>query len=64
MQNQQVEEYRAYFLGLDGHFNGYEPLICRPGYFARPPPIPLEFLHQAWRCLASEGASAECSLFI
>jgi hypothetical protein len=23
-----VEEYRAYFLGIDGHFNGYEPLIC------------------------------------
>jgi hypothetical protein len=23
-----VIEYRAYFLGIDGHFNGYEPLIC------------------------------------
>ena len=23
-----MEEYRAYFLGLDGHFNGYEQLIC------------------------------------
>jgi hypothetical protein len=23
-----VEEYRAYFVGSDGHFNGYEPLIC------------------------------------
>jgi hypothetical protein len=24
----RVEEYRAYFLGRDGHFNGYEPLVC------------------------------------
>jgi hypothetical protein len=23
-----VEEYRAYFLEHDGHFNGYEPLTC------------------------------------
>ena len=23
-----MEEYRAYFVGHDGHFNGYEPLIC------------------------------------
>ena len=23
-----VEEYRAYFVGHDGHFNGYEPLKC------------------------------------
>jgi hypothetical protein len=23
-----VEEYRAYFVGHDGHFNGYEPLVC------------------------------------
>jgi hypothetical protein len=23
-----VEEYRAYFVGNDGHFSGYEPLIC------------------------------------
>jgi hypothetical protein len=23
-----VEEYRAYFVGRDGHFNGYEPLVC------------------------------------
>jgi hypothetical protein len=23
-----MEEYRAYLLGHDGHFNGYEPLIC------------------------------------
>jgi hypothetical protein len=23
-----VEEYRAYFVGHDGHFNGYEPLTC------------------------------------
>jgi hypothetical protein len=23
-----VEEYRAYFVGHDGHFFGYEPLIC------------------------------------
>jgi hypothetical protein len=23
-----VEEYRAYFVGHDGHFNGFEPLIC------------------------------------
>jgi hypothetical protein len=23
-----VEEYSAYFLGVDGHFNGYEPLVC------------------------------------
>ena len=24
----RVQEYRAYFLGRDGHFNGYEPLLC------------------------------------
>jgi hypothetical protein len=23
-----MEEYRAYFIGRDGHFNGFEPLIC------------------------------------
>jgi hypothetical protein len=23
-----VEEYRAYFVGHDGHFDGYEPLTC------------------------------------
>jgi hypothetical protein len=23
-----VEEYRAFFVGHDGHFNGYEPLTC------------------------------------
>jgi hypothetical protein len=23
-----VEEYRAYFVGGDGHFNEFEPLIC------------------------------------
>jgi hypothetical protein len=23
-----VEEYRAYFVGHDGHFNGYEPVTC------------------------------------
>jgi hypothetical protein len=23
-----VEEYRADFVGNDGHFNGFEPLIC------------------------------------
>jgi len=23
-----VEEYRAYFLAKDGHFNGFEPLLC------------------------------------
>jgi len=23
-----VEEYRAYFLGHDGHFGGYEPFTC------------------------------------
>jgi hypothetical protein len=23
-----VIEYRAYFIGHDGHFNGYEPLVC------------------------------------
>jgi hypothetical protein len=23
-----MEEYRAYFVGLDGHFTGYEPLVC------------------------------------
>jgi hypothetical protein len=23
-----VIEYRAYFLGIDGHFHGYEPLVC------------------------------------
>jgi hypothetical protein len=23
-----VKEYRAYFVGHDGHFNGYEPLVC------------------------------------
>jgi hypothetical protein len=23
-----VAEYRAYTVGLDGHFNGFEPLIC------------------------------------
>lgn len=21
-------EYRAYFVGRDGHFNGFEPLVC------------------------------------
>jgi hypothetical protein len=24
----EVIEYRAYFIGYDGHFNGYEPLLC------------------------------------
>ena len=24
-----MKEYRAYFLGTDGHFTGFEPLICR-----------------------------------
>jgi hypothetical protein len=23
-----VAEYRAYTVGRDGHFNGFEPLIC------------------------------------
>lgn len=23
-----MNEYRAYFVGLDGHFNGYEPFVC------------------------------------
>jgi hypothetical protein len=23
-----VEEYRAYFVGRDGHFNGFEPIVC------------------------------------
>jgi hypothetical protein len=23
-----VIEYRAYFVGADGHFAGYEPLLC------------------------------------
>jgi hypothetical protein len=23
-----VIEYRAYYVGHDGHFNGYEPLVC------------------------------------
>ena len=23
-----MTEYRAYTVGRDGHFNGYEPLIC------------------------------------
>jgi hypothetical protein len=23
-----MEEYRAYFVGRDGHFNGFEPLVC------------------------------------
>ena len=23
-----MEEYRAYFVGSDGHFNGFEPLVC------------------------------------
>jgi len=21
-------EYRAYFVGRDGHFNGFEPIVC------------------------------------
>jgi hypothetical protein len=24
----RMEEYRAYFVGHDGHFNGYEPIVC------------------------------------
>jgi hypothetical protein len=24
-----VQEYRAYTVGEDGHFVGYEPMICR-----------------------------------
>jgi hypothetical protein len=24
----RVEEYRAYFVGRDGHFNGFEPIVC------------------------------------
>jgi hypothetical protein len=24
-----VPEYRAYIVGVDGHFIGFEPLICR-----------------------------------
>jgi hypothetical protein len=23
-----MTEYRAYFVGNDGHFNGFEPLVC------------------------------------
>jgi hypothetical protein len=23
-----VVEYRAYFVGRDGHFNGFEPIVC------------------------------------
>jgi hypothetical protein len=23
-----VADYRAYTVGLDGHFTGYEPLVC------------------------------------
>jgi hypothetical protein len=23
-----VAEYRAYTVGLDGHFNGFEPIVC------------------------------------
>jgi hypothetical protein len=23
-----MAEYRAYFVGIDGHFVGYEPLVC------------------------------------
>jgi hypothetical protein len=23
-----MEEYRAYFVGSDGHFNGFQPLVC------------------------------------
>jgi hypothetical protein len=23
-----VQEYRAYFVGRDGHFNGFEPIVC------------------------------------
>jgi hypothetical protein len=23
-----MEGYRAYFIGRDGHFNGFEPLVC------------------------------------
>jgi hypothetical protein len=23
-----VQEYRAYFVGNDGHFNGFEPIVC------------------------------------
>jgi hypothetical protein len=23
-----MEEYRAYFVGRDGHFNGFEPFVC------------------------------------
>jgi hypothetical protein len=23
-----MAEYRAYTVGLDGHFNGFEPLVC------------------------------------
>jgi hypothetical protein len=23
-----MEEYQAYFVGRDGHFNGYEPFVC------------------------------------
>jgi len=25
----RMREYRAYFVGEDGHFMGFEPLICR-----------------------------------
>ena len=23
-----MEKYRAYFVGRDGHFNGFEPIVC------------------------------------
>ena len=23
-----MEEYRAYFIGLDGHIVGFEPMVC------------------------------------
>jgi hypothetical protein len=23
-----MEEYRAYFVGTDGHFVGFEPIVC------------------------------------
>jgi hypothetical protein len=27
-QEHHVPEYRAYTVGDDGHFSGYEPLVC------------------------------------
>jgi len=47
----RVIEYRAYFVGRDGHFNGFEPLIC---------PDDIEAIDRAKRLVNNHGIELWC----